>query len=128
MRAMKFNKDKLENYRKQLEVRRSELSQDVQQVTSDMINDEPFFADALDQAAADTDRGIAVHIQNHGREVMAQIDAALKRIEAGTFGVCEGCGDGIGEPRMRANPSTTLCIDCQAELEFEQRGRASRRA
>ena len=128
LRAMKFNKDKLENYRKQLNLRRIELSQDVQKVTTAMIEEDPMQADSLDQAAADTDRGIAVQIQNHGRDVLAQIDAALRRIDAGTFGQCASCGDAIGEARMKANPSTTLCIDCQAELEFEQRGRNTRRA
>jgi len=125
---MKLNKDKLENYRKQLSHRRLELSEGVQKVTAEMIDEDPMHADSVDQAAADTDRGIAVQIQNHGRDVLAQIDLALKRIEAGTFGVCESCGDGIGEARMKVNPATTLCIDCQAELEFEQRGRSPRRA
>lgn len=92
-----------------------------------MIDSEPFFADSLDQAAMDTDRTLTVQIKNREREILAQIDLALRRIELGTFGRCVRCAETISEARMNANPATTLCIDCQAELESE-RNHFSRRA
>ncbi len=49
----------------------------------------------------------------HRRDV-AQIDAALARIEAGTYGECERCGHGIGRQRLRAIPEARLCITCSA--------------
>jgi DnaK suppressor protein len=85
-----------------------------------MLDEEINFTDAVDQASQDTDRGIAVQIQNRERMILAQIDEALRRIEAGVFGSCESCGEDISEARLRAQPSTTLCIDCKAEIESQR--------
>jgi DnaK suppressor protein len=48
---------------------------------------------------------------------LAHIDAALKRIEDGTFGICENCGKPIGTERLEAMPWVTLCIDCKRLAE-----------
>ena len=45
------------------------------------------------------------------------IDAALARIDAGTYGTCERCGRPIGQERLEAIPYATLCIDCKREVE-----------
>ena len=119
---MAFNRQKLDTFKQQLLARRDILAKEIQQGTADLIEEDPFFADSVDQAAADTDRGIAVQMKNRERGILTEIDFALRRIEAGTFGECESCSEEIGEQRMKA---TTLCIDCQAELESE-RGRFPR--
>jgi RNA polymerase-binding protein DksA len=49
--------------------------------------------------------------------VLSEIDEALKRIEAGTFGTCRTCGKPIGEERLEALPYTTQCIDCKRKAE-----------
>ena len=54
------------------------------------------------------------------REILFQIDAALRRIDEGSFGDCAQCGESIIEARIQAFPFTTLCIDCKAELESEE--------
>jgi DnaK suppressor protein len=59
-------------------------------------------------------------MKNRDRDVLWQIDEALKRIDEGSFGECERCDEPISEARLKANPSTTLCIDCKAELESEE--------
>ncbi len=93
---------------------------DLATATADLINDDESYADSIDQASADTDRAMAVQIKNRERGFLLQIDEALRRIESGSFGECERCGEDIAEARMKANPATTLCIDCKAELESEQ--------
>jgi DnaK suppressor protein len=50
-----------------------------------------------------------------------KINEALARIEAGTFGICEMCGDDISEERLKARPVTTLCIDCKTEEEEKEK-------
>lgn len=88
--------------------------------TEEWIDSEDLIqADSVDQASADTDRGIAVQMRNRDRTVLRQIDEALRRIESGQFGECVDCGDEIQEARLVANPSSTLCIICQSELESE---------
>lgn len=122
---MALSRQKLDKFKKQLLARRDELSRDIEQGTAQMINEEPFFADSIDQAAADTDRGLAVQMKNRERGLLSEINLALRRIESGTFGECGSCGEEIGAQRMKAAPSTTLCIACKAELESE-RGRHTR--
>ncbi len=120
MTLRKRNNTKLEGYKKMLEARRETLASDLRQATSDFINDDVAYSDAIDQASADTDRSLALQMKNRDRTVLAQIDEALKRIDAGTFGSCQQCGDEIAEARIKAFPFTTLCIDCKSELEFEE--------
>jgi RNA polymerase-binding protein DksA len=57
------------------------------------------------------DRELNEGLEEDGTEVLAQIDAALKRIDEGTYGTCERCGKPIGEERLEARPWATLCID-----------------
>ena len=117
---MTLNKDKLEHYKRQLLSRREELAKDVTQSVAELIDDEPSHADAIDQASADSDRNVEASIKNRGYGLIREIDEALLRIENGMFGECESCSEAISEARMKANPSTTLCIDCKSELESEQ--------
>ena len=48
---------------------------------------------------------------------LAQVEAALTRLEAGIYGTCENCSDPIAAERLLALPQTTLCLDCSAEEE-----------
>jgi DnaK suppressor protein len=50
------------------------------------------------------------------RHHLAEVDAALARVDAGTYGVCERCGRAIGEPRLEALPAARTCIACAAEV------------
>jgi RNA polymerase-binding protein DksA len=50
-------------------------------------------------------------------EILKEIDAALERIDDGSYGKCESCGCDITAPRLQALPFATLCIECQAEAE-----------
>jgi DnaK suppressor protein len=122
---MSLTKPKLDDYKRDLLARREALQQEIRLATEELINEEPQFADSVDQAAADTDRSLQVQFKNRDRGILYAIDEALRRIDLGQFGDCGSCGDEIGEARIRANPSTTLCIDCQSELESE-RGRIPR--
>lgn len=117
---MALRKEKLEGFRQQLVDRREQLAVELRQATTDMINEDPFFADSIDQASADTDRNFTVALKNRQRGVLLQIDEALRRLDTGAYGDCVQCGDPIAEARIRAFPFTTLCIDCKAELESEE--------
>ena len=78
----------------------------------------------IDQHLADTatvtvDRELDYSLEEHSTYVLKEIDAALKRIEDGTFGICARCGKPIAEERLEAVPYATLCIDCK---RLEERG------
>ncbi len=116
---MAIRKEKIETIRKQLLTRRETLAQELRQATQNLINDEPSYSDAVDQASADTDKAIALQMNDRDRNILWQIDEVLKRMDSGKFGQCERCNEVISEARLKAFPFTTLCIDCKAELESE---------
>jgi RNA polymerase-binding protein DksA len=66
-----------------------------------------------DTATAMYDRELDEGLEEGARETLAEIDAALQRIEDGTYGICEVCGKPIGAERLSAIPWTRLCIDDQ---------------
>ncbi len=56
-------------------------------------------------------------IDENFREMVEQIDSALRKIEDGSYGLCDRCGDPINRARLSAIPSATLCIKCQETIE-----------
>jgi RNA polymerase-binding protein DksA len=72
-----------------------------------------------DTATVTVDREVDYSLEGHSAHVLAEIDEALERIEAGTFGTCARCGKPIGEERLEAMPYATLCIECK---RIEERG------
>ena len=77
---------------------------------------------SADQHLADTatetvDREIGSTLEEHDERLLAEIDAALQRIEDGTYGKCVNCGASIPEERLEAMPWATLCIDCKRKEE-----------
>jgi DnaK suppressor protein len=64
-----------------------------------------------------------LRIRERERRLITKITEALERIEEGTFGICERCGEDISDKRLEARPVTTLCINCKQEQEdLEKRG------
>jgi RNA polymerase-binding protein DksA len=70
-----------------------------------------------DTATGTYDRELDYTLEENSEHVLAEIDAALKRIGDGTYGVCTNCGKQIPEERLDARPWATLCIECQRERE-----------
>ena len=70
-----------------------------------------------DMATATFDREIAETLENNEEAVLAAIEAALRRIDEGTYGVCQRCGRQIAPERLEALPYAELCIDCKREME-----------
>ena len=116
----RLKKEKLQSFKKILFTRREQLASELRQATADFNNDDVVHTDAVDQAAADMDKSFALQMKNRDRDILWQIDGALKRIEDGTFGECERCGEAIAEARIKAFMFTTLCIDCKSEIENEE--------
>jgi RNA polymerase-binding protein DksA len=70
-----------------------------------------------DTATVTYDRELGYTLEENSEHVLADIDAALKRIDDGTYGICTNCSQEIPEERLEARPWATLCIDCQRERE-----------
>jgi len=70
-----------------------------------------------DTATITFDRELDYTLEESAEHLLAEIDAALQRIEEGTYGICTNCGRRIADERLEARPWATLCIDCQRERE-----------
>jgi DnaK suppressor protein len=70
-----------------------------------------------DLARADVDKELAFSLRQRETHQLHEIDDALRRIEEGTYGICERCGKPIEEARLEAMPSTRYHARCQAEIE-----------
>jgi DnaK suppressor protein len=68
-------------------------------------------------ASATLDREIDYTLEDNAEQVLASIDAALRRIEEGTYGSCETCGRPISEERLEAIPYARQCIECKRKGE-----------
>ncbi|NQT86342.1 TraR/DksA C4-type zinc finger protein [bacterium] len=68
------------------------------------------------------EKDLAIGLIENSEETLREIDAALMRMEAGGYGVCEESGDPIGQNRLQAIPWARLCIDCQRKAEEEAEG------
>ena len=79
--------------------------------------------DFKDVAATDTRAQVDEVAQTHAIEELERIAAALRRVDAGTYGQCEDCGEAIDERRLRALPATPFCTACQAIRERPTLGR-----
>jgi RNA polymerase-binding protein DksA len=85
---------------------------------SDETGEDAVYDNHLADTATETyDRELDYTLEENSGHVLAEIDAALKRIEEGTYGVCSNCAKPIPEERLEALPWATLCIDCQRERE-----------
>ncbi len=83
----------------------------------DLTGSAELFADPADRATAESDRSFTLRIRDRERRLIRKISEALQRIEDGTYGECEECGESIGVPRLKARPVTTLCINCKSRQE-----------
>jgi RNA polymerase-binding transcription factor len=73
--------------------------------------------DQADVGSTTFERDHEMSLANNAREMLAQTERALLRIEAGTYGVCESCGEPIGKMRLMAFPRATLCLSCKQREE-----------
>jgi len=70
-----------------------------------------------DMATETFDREMGYTLEDNSEGVLAAIEGALERIEAGTYGTCQRCGKPISEERLEALPYAELCIDCKRAVE-----------
>ena len=75
------------------------------------------FPDPTDRASLESDRNFMLRIRDRESKLIKKIKKALERIEDGTFGICEKCGEEISHKRLKARPVTTYCIECKTKEE-----------
>lgn len=119
--GVSMDQAKAEEYRAILQKQLEELLREADKTVSEMTDEQENFPDPTDRASVESDRNFELRIRDRERKLISKIREALKRIDDGTFGVCESCDEEIGEARLKARPVTTLCIDCKTEQERQER-------
>ena len=85
------------------------------------LDDNSASADIVDQASSYTEKNVEMRAINRQIKLISKIDAALKRVEDGTYGYCKETGEPIGLKRLMARPVATLSIAAQEQHEKEEK-------
>lgn len=111
-----------QRFRKILLAQREQLLSNVQRALEGDIHLDPDdFPDEIDTASSEVGLAFIGRLRERERGLLAKIDAALEKIEAGEYGACMSCGEEIGMKRLEARPVAELCIDCKSEQEKLER-------
>ena len=120
-----MEKKRLAYFKELLTKRLEVLLNEAEKTVTGMTNDKNTFPDPTDRANLETDRNFLLRIRDRERKLILKIKEALARIEDGTFGICEECGEEISEERLKARPVTPLCIECKTKAEAEEKKKLS---
>ncbi len=116
-----MNKKDIAYFKELLANRLEDLLSQADDTVSGMTTPKENFPDPTDRASLESDRNFMLRIRDRESKLIKKIKKALARIENGTFGLCEKCGEDISKKRLNARPVTTQCIDCKTEEEaFEK--------
>ena len=98
----------------------SEMKTDIAKNVEDKKNLdllEPEVGDSIDQATQSLDKEILFELSDNERKILRDIEAALRKMEKGTYGLCEHCKNVIEKKRIKALPSARYCMICQSGSE-----------
>jgi DnaK suppressor protein len=116
-----MNKKILQHFKKKLTDQLDSLQdKNSQKRVTTLAESEPA-PDFTDQATLESDIEMNIHIKERDAKLILKIKQALERIENGTYGICETCGEEISEARLEARPVTTECIECKREQENQEK-------
>ncbi|HMN38041.1 MAG TPA: RNA polymerase-binding protein DksA [Hyphomicrobium sp.] len=108
-------------FRKRLLEWKDEILRQTRETLAILHEDSTQHADLADRATSETDRATELRTRDRQRKLIAKIDAALARIEDGSYGYCEETGEPIGLKRLDARPIATLSLEAQERHERRER-------
>lgn len=111
----------LEHFRQILLAWKRELMEEVDRTVHHMKDDAANFPDPNDRATQESEFGLELRTRDRERKLLKKIEAALARIDDGSYGYCEETGDEIGLRRLEARPVATLCVEAQERRELAER-------
>ena len=108
-------------FRKRLLGWKEDIQRDSRETLQNLQDDNQALPDITDRASTETDRSLELRTRDRQRKLISKIDAALQRIEEGTYGYCEETGEPISLRRLDARPIATLSIEAQERHERRER-------
>ncbi len=118
-----LNKKELKKFQELLEEKRKAVLERARQMLSveNMALDTNDLPDEMDLASSEYLQSFEFRLRGREKSLLSKLDLALKKIDDGSFGICEICEEPIGKKRLEARPETTLCIKCKEDQEREER-------
>ena len=117
-----MRKDRLTHFRKKLLEKQRQLMQEVgKNALYGRGQEDDSIKDLGDQATTAYTREFLFELGNGDRRLLKDVTMALQKIEEGSFGSCERCGEPIAEKRLEVLPFARYCIECQRVIEEEER-------
>lgn len=110
-------------FRQKLEAWRADILREAGETLNSLQAESLNEADMADRASLESDRGRELRTRDRQRKLIAKINAAMKRIDNGTYGYCEETEEPIGVRRLDARPIATLSIEAQERHERRERTR-----
>lgn len=126
MKRKKLNKKELGEFKKMILKKKEEAVDEIKHISEDTLKksqkeasgDISGYSYHMADVATDTyDREFSLGLASNERELLYAFDDALKRIEDGSFGICEDCNNIIAKTRLRAVPYAQFCFKCQQKRE-----------
>jgi DnaK suppressor protein len=108
-------------FRKKLLAWKDEILVESRETLETLQADSHNHPDYADRASSETDRSIELRARDRQRKLISKIEAALKRLDEGTYGFCEETGEPISLKRLDARPIATLSIEAQERHERRER-------
>ena len=120
-----MNKQQLKQFKERLLRERASVAGEIKSIAKEASKNpressgdlSSYTVHMADMSADTYERELALNIASSEQEVLYQIDEALKRLDEGTYGLCQSCEQVIAMNRLKAVPYTSMCIECQRSQE-----------
>ena len=116
-----MNERQKEYFRDKLLAWKEDILKEAKETLQHLQDENQNHPDIADRASSETDRSIELRARDRQRKLISKIDAALERIEDGSYGYCEETGDPISLRRLEARPIATLSLEAQERHERRER-------
>jgi DnaK suppressor protein len=116
-----MNERQRDYFRERLLAWKEDILREARETLQHLQDENQNHPDLADRASSETDRAIELRARDRQRKLIAKIDAALQRIDDGTYGFCEETGEPISLRRLEARPIATLSIEAQERHERRER-------
>ena len=116
-----MNDRQREYFRRKLLEWKEDILRETRETINNLQEDTSHHPDLTDRASSETERSMELRARDRQRKLINKINAALKRIEDGTYGYCEETGEPIGLKRLEARPIATLSIEAQERHERREK-------
>ncbi len=111
----------LKQIRALLQSKINELMAEAGKTVVDMAGQEEKLPDLNDRASQESELNLEIRMRERERKLIVKMKDAIDRIDSGSYGICDECGEPIGAKRLMARPVTTYCIECKTREEKRQK-------